>query len=52
MQTTALNNERTNLTLLGDRLTASVLLIAALGGGWDSQQLDQPPTAATLPDTP
>jgi len=52
VQTTALNNERTNLTLLGDRLTASVLLIAALGGGWDSQQLDQPPTAATLPDTP
>ncbi len=52
VQTTALNNERTNLTLLGDRLTASVLLIAALGGGWDSQQLDQPPTAATSPDAP
>ncbi len=34
VQTTALNNRRTNLTLLGDRLTASVLLIAALGGGW------------------
>lgn len=40
VQTTALNNERTNLTLLGDRLTASVQLIAALGGGWDIQQLD------------
>jgi len=52
VQTTALNNERTNLTLLGDRLTASVLLIAALGGGWDSAQLDQSPTAATSPDTP
>lgn len=40
VQTTALNNQRTNLTLLGDRLTASVLLIAALGGGWqgDPQQ--------------
>ncbi len=50
VQTTALNNERTNLTLLGDRLTASVLLIAALGGGWDSAQLDQSPTAATSPD--
>lgn len=52
VQTTALNNERTNLTLLGDRLTASVLLIAALGGGWDSVQLDQSPTAAASPDAP
>ncbi|WP_217473996.1 efflux transporter outer membrane subunit [Stutzerimonas stutzeri] len=39
VQTTALNNERTYLALLGDRLTASVQLIAALGGGWDAQQL-------------
>ena len=52
VQNTALNNERTNLTLLGDRLTASVLLIAALGGGWDSAQLDQSPTAAASPDAP
>lgn len=52
VQTTALNNERTNLTLLGDRLTASVLLIAALGGAWDSAQLDQSPTAAASPDAP
>lgn len=43
VQTTALNNERTNLTLLGDRLTASVQLIAALGGGWDVRQLDTEP---------
>ncbi len=43
VQTTALNNERTNLALLGDRLTASVQLIAALGGGWDEAQLDQEP---------
>lgn len=35
LQTTALSNERTNLTLLGSRLSASVQLIAALGGGWD-----------------
>lgn len=35
VQTTALNNERTMLTLLGNRLTASVQLIAAIGGGWD-----------------
>ncbi len=35
LQTTALSNERTNLTLLGSRLSTSVQLIAALGGGWD-----------------
>ena len=34
VQATALNNERSNLSLLGSRLTASVQLIAALGGGW------------------
>lgn len=41
VQATALNNERTNLTLLGSRLTASVQLIAALGGGWEQEQLRQ-----------
>ena len=43
VQTTALNNERTNLTLLGDRLIASVQLIAALGGGWEEAALEQEP---------
>ncbi len=43
VQSTALNNERTNLALLGDRLAASVQLIAALGGGWDEAQLEQEP---------
>lgn len=38
-QTTALSNERSVLTLQGSRLTASVQLIAALGGGWDSAQI-------------
>jgi NodT family efflux transporter outer membrane factor (OMF) lipoprotein len=41
VQTTTLNNQRTYLTLLGDRLAASVQLIAALGGGWDEAQLEQ-----------
>ena len=41
VQATALNNERTNLTLLGSRLTASVQLIAALGGGWQVERLQQ-----------
>ena len=33
-QSTSLANERTALGLLGRRLTASVLLVKALGGGW------------------
>ncbi|SHM79895.1 efflux transporter outer membrane subunit [Phytopseudomonas punonensis] len=41
VQATALSNERNALTLLGSRLTASVQLIAALGGGWDVQQLEE-----------
>lgn len=47
VQTTALNNERTNLTLLGDRLAASVQLIAALGGGWDEEMLQTEPVMST-----
>ncbi|WP_275959754.1 efflux transporter outer membrane subunit [Pseudomonas vanderleydeniana] len=35
VQTTALSNERSVLSLLQSRLLASVQLIAALGGGWD-----------------
>jgi NodT family efflux transporter outer membrane factor (OMF) lipoprotein len=38
-QAVALSNERTALTILGRRLTASVTLIKALGGGWDAAQL-------------
>lgn len=45
VQTTALNAERSALSLQSDRLAASVLLIAALGGGWDIQQLNQTATS-------
>jgi NodT family efflux transporter outer membrane factor (OMF) lipoprotein len=34
IQAAALNNERTAISILGRRLTASVTLIKALGGGW------------------
>ncbi|NYT64571.1 efflux transporter outer membrane subunit [Alcaligenaceae bacterium] len=37
VETTALNTERAALSLVTDRLLASVQLIAALGGGWQSQ---------------
>ena len=43
VQTSALNNERTYLTLLGDQLTATVQLIAALGGGWNEARLATEP---------
>lgn len=38
-QVTDLNNERTVLTILGNRMTDSVLLISALGGGWNVSAL-------------
>ncbi len=40
-QTAELGNERAAITVLGQRLNASVLLIKALGGGWDASSLPQ-----------
>ena len=41
LQTAALNSERTSLDILGRRLTSSVGLIKALGGGWSTTTLAQ-----------
>jgi NodT family efflux transporter outer membrane factor (OMF) lipoprotein len=38
-QTAALNNQRNDLDILERRLDASVLLVKALGGGWDTTQM-------------
>jgi NodT family efflux transporter outer membrane factor (OMF) lipoprotein len=38
-QTSALQNERNDIDITRRRLEASVLLIKALGGGWNTQQL-------------
>lgn len=46
-QTAALNNERTAVDILGRRVTASVLLVKALGGGWKAADLPTPDDLAS-----
>jgi outer membrane protein TolC len=41
-QLTRLSDEQASLTVQGNRLSASVALIEALGGGWDVSQLPKP----------
>jgi NodT family efflux transporter outer membrane factor (OMF) lipoprotein len=48
-QTTALNDERTALTIRTQRMTTSVLLIEALGGGWDASKLPSTHGVADVP---
>jgi NodT family efflux transporter outer membrane factor (OMF) lipoprotein len=45
VQTAALANERTAMNIIGQQFAAGVLLIKALGGGWNVSQL---PDAGTL----
>ena len=47
VQRVALDNERTAIGILGQRLTSSVLLVKALGGGWTASEL--PTTGSLLP---
>ncbi|WP_263410798.1 efflux transporter outer membrane subunit [Terriglobus tenax] len=42
-QTTALQNQRNEIDILRRRLDASILLIKATGGGWDTSKLPQFP---------
>jgi len=41
-QATAYSNERNAISILGNRLTDSVALVKALGGGWSSAELPAP----------
>ncbi len=50
VQTIALTNERTAITIRGNRMSASVLLIKALGGTWKASDL--PDIASRLPESP
>ena len=52
VQAAQLNAERSLVTLLGRRLTATVALIKALGGTWDAPgaaEATQTPTPTTAP---
>jgi NodT family efflux transporter outer membrane factor (OMF) lipoprotein len=47
---TARNNERSAITILGNRLNASALLVKALGGGWKASDL--PSVGGWKPEAP
>jgi outer membrane protein TolC len=42
-QSAALTDEVTAVNILGRRMTTAVLLVQALGGGWNSSELPQRP---------
>jgi NodT family efflux transporter outer membrane factor (OMF) lipoprotein len=50
-QAILLNNEQTAISILGRRMVASVLLIEALGGGWDASALLSPPDSSSCGHT-
>lgn len=51
LETTALNNERTQISLMGERLAASVQLISALGGGWSNPDASEAIAIESNPQT-
>jgi len=48
-QTTLLTNQRTEIDILRRRMDASVLLVKALGGGWDVAQLPKEEVSKAAP---
>jgi outer membrane protein TolC len=51
-QTSLLSNEQTAVDLRIQQMTASVQLVEALGGGWDSSQLPTQKDVAQPPPPP
>ncbi len=49
LETTLLNNERNAISVMGDRLAASVKLVSALGGGWSVDQMTNASNAVSTP---
>jgi outer membrane protein, multidrug efflux system len=47
-QTTLLNNERLATQLLGQQMVTSIILIKALGGGWDATQIQHEQVRPTM----
>jgi len=41
LETTALNTERNEISMMGNRLASSVRLIVAIGGGWTTEDLNR-----------
>ncbi len=57
LETTALNTERNEISMMGNRLASSVRLIVAVGGGWTTEDLNRlningQPETSTLSSTP
>jgi len=52
VQAALLNNQRTAVTVLGNRMNAAVLLVKALGGGWQTTDLPTPVDLAKRRDLP
>ena len=52
VQAALLNNQRTAVTLLGNRMNAAVLLVKALGGGWQATDLPTRDDLAKRRDLP
>ena len=50
VQTIALNNQIAAVQILGRRMAAAVLLIQALGGGWDASPLLSTRAVTPFPD--